>query len=86
VDPTAGVRLLGVTASNFGDAAEQLSLLADSDGGAGDPEAHEWHLAETAVDAIRERFGSGAIGPASAVDDGGLRLVRRGAQQWGPDS
>lgn len=41
--------------------------------------------AETTVDAIRERFGKSAIGPASAVGDRGLRVVRKGAQQWGPD-
>ena len=38
-----------------------------------------------AVDAIRERFGNAAIGPASAIGDRGLRLVKKGAQQWGPD-
>ena len=45
----------------------------------------EWQAAEQTVDAIRERFGSAAIGPASAVSRKGLRLVRKGAQQWGPD-
>ena len=42
-------------------------------------------MAEETVDAIRNRFGLAAIGPASAVGARGLRLVRRGAQQWGPD-
>ncbi len=37
------------------------------------------------IDAIRERFGSTSIGPASAVSARGLRLARKGAQQWGPD-
>jgi DNA polymerase-4 len=83
VDPTPGVRLLGVSASNFGPAAEQLSLdalMADAPATAG-----EWQAAEQMVDAIRERFGAAAIGPASAVSRKGLRLVRKGAQQWGPD-
>ena len=83
VDPTPGVRLLGVSASNFGTAAEQLSLdglLGDAPAGAG-----EWQAAEQTIDAIRERFGATAIGPASSVSRKGLRLVRKGAQQWGPD-
>ncbi len=45
-----------------------------------------WQVAERTVDAIRERFGADVIGPGSAVDPGGLRVVRRGAQQWGPDA
>lgn len=83
VDPTPGVRLLGVSASGFGDPAEQLTLDDLLEGSPS--EQHEWQAAEETIDAIRSRFGSGAIGPASAVGDRGLRLVRRGAQQWGPD-
>jgi hypothetical protein len=45
----------------------------------------DWQAAESTVDAIRSRFGGAAIGPASAVEPRGLRVVRRGAQQWGPD-
>jgi DNA polymerase IV len=83
VDASAGVRLLGVSAANFGTVSEQLSLdQLFVDAPADD---QEWHVAEDAVDAIRSRFGSSAIGPASAVGERGLRLVRRGAQQWGPD-
>ncbi len=90
VDPSPGVRLLGVSATNFGAPAEQLSLddlLAAGPAGAGGvpPGAGEWEAAEETVDAIRTRFGSAAIGPASAVGGRGLRLVRKGAQQWGPD-
>ncbi|MFM2077192.1 MAG: polymerase [Actinomycetota bacterium] len=77
VDPSPGVRLLGVSASNFGAPAEQLSFDTAGEG--------EWQAAEETVDAIRARFGSAAIGPASAVDGRNLRLVRKGAQQWGPD-
>jgi DNA polymerase-4 len=86
VDPTPGVRLLGVSASNFAAAAEQLSM-EDLLAGSGDAPATaaEWQAAEQTVDAIRSRFGSAAIGPASAVSRDGLRLVRKGAQQWGPD-
>jgi DNA polymerase-4 len=83
VDPSPGVRLLGVSATNFGEIAEQLTLDDLLDGGTSDD--HEWQLAEETIDAIRSRFGNAAIGPASAVGADGLRLVRRGAQQWGPD-
>jgi DNA polymerase-4 len=87
VDPTPGVRLLGVAGSNFGAPAEQLSLddLFAADTAGAPATAGDWQAAEETVDAIRSRFGSSAIGPASAVDGQGLRLVRKGAQQWGPD-
>jgi DNA polymerase-4 len=83
IDPSPGVRLVGVSASNFGEPAEQLSL----DVGSGElaTEVHDWEAAETTIDAIRSRFGASAIGPASAVTANGLRVVRKGAQQWGPD-
>ena len=84
IDPSPGVRLIGVHASNFGEPAEQLSLddlFTDSDRAP----ATDWTDASVAIDAIRERFGNSAIGPASTVSRGGLRLVKRGAQQWGPD-
>ncbi|HZX56822.1 MAG TPA: hypothetical protein VFE86_19195, partial [Ilumatobacteraceae bacterium] len=84
IDPSPGVRLLGVSTSNFGSGSYQLSLDDLVDQPVDDQE--HWRLAEETVDAIRKRFGAAAIGPASAVGDQGLRLVRRGAQQWGPDS
>ena len=86
VDPSAGVRLLGVSTSNFGAPSEQLSLDDLMAGGADAPATPgEWQAAEETMDAIRTRFGSAAIGPASAIGRKGLRLVRKGAQQWGPD-
>ncbi len=83
IDPLPGVRLLGVSTSNFTAQSQQLSLddlLADRP-----DDQRQWQLAEETIDAIRKRFGTAAIGPASAVGDRGLRLVHRGAQQWGPD-
>jgi DNA polymerase-4 len=78
IDPAPGVRLLGVTASGLvGGTGRQLSF--DDLGGPA------WHEASGAVDAIRERFGDRAIGPASAVGRHGLRVKRRGDGQWGPD-
>jgi DNA polymerase-4 len=83
IDPSPGVRLLGVSASNFTTKSQQLTLDDLLDDRVDDE--HQWLLAEETIDAIRRRFGASAIGPASAVGDHGLRLVRRGAQQWGPD-
>lgn len=90
IDPSPGVRLLGISASQLIDppvVQDQLTLEdVVGDEPAGD---REWDAAEQTIDAIRSRFGNTAIGPASAVETGvkgaGLRLVRRGAQQWGPD-
>ncbi len=98
VDPTPGVRLIGVHASNFGEPVEQLrfdDLLAQTlaqtpdnetpDNETSHPASTDWTEATVAIDAIRQRFGDTAIGPASTMSATGLRLVRRGAQQWGPD-
>jgi DNA polymerase-4 len=62
IDPTPGIRLLGVSTSNFGEVAEQLSL----DALVTEP-TQGWSAAERTVDRIRQRFGTGVIGPASAV-------------------
>ncbi|MBV8981408.1 MAG: hypothetical protein JO086_10950, partial [Acidimicrobiia bacterium] len=76
VDVSPGVRLLGVSVSNLAQKqAQQLSLedavpLRDD--------------ATRAVDEVRRRFGPDAVGPAALVGDRGLRLKRRGEQQWGP--
>ena len=86
VDPAPGVRLLGVGAGGLTDAAvHQLALFDDVTGEAG-AGLDEWGDASRAVDEIRERFGSAAIGPARLAGPGGLRVKRRGDQQWGPDS
>jgi DNA polymerase-4 len=90
IDPGPGVRLLGVSASNFAFVARQLAFddvaaFGDAPVGSSGPTSTEWRLAETTVDDIRRRFGDSAIGPGSAVSSRGMRVVRRGAQQWGPD-
>ncbi len=78
IDPSTGVRLLGVHVSGLVEGAtRQLSL--DDDGGGG-----SWDEATGAIDAIRARYGADAIGPASLSSPEGLRLKRRGDQQWGP--
>jgi DNA polymerase IV len=79
VDPTPGVRLLGVHVSGLVDGGtRQLSL--DDLGGT------SWTEATTAVDAIRARFGADAIVPGALAGPEGIRIKRRGDQQWGPGS
>jgi DNA polymerase-4 len=83
VDPSTGVRLLGVHGSALvRDAARQLTL--DDLFEASEPSADDWGSASRAVDQIRDRFGAGAIGPASLTGPDGLRVKRGGEQPWGP--
>ncbi len=76
LDVAVGVRLLGVSAGNLAAPNRQLSLLDDVEAPS---------KAAGAIDEIRARFGTAAIGPASAVSTDGIQVVRKGAQQWGPD-
>ena len=77
IDPTPGVRLLGVHVSQLAEgAARQLTL--------DDVEAPSWDDATGASDAIRARYGAGAIVPASLAGPEGIRVKRKGDQQWGP--
>ena len=39
---------------------------------------------DAAVDAIRERYGRGSVGPAALVGATGLRVKQVGDSQWGP--
>ena len=78
VDPSPGVRLVGLSASGLvEDPVRQLSLDDAAD-------AH-WPEVDVTIDAIRARFGDRAIGPATLHGRDGLRVKRRGEQQWGPD-
>jgi DNA polymerase IV len=100
IDATPGVRLIGLSGSNLGPPVRQLTLQLTPDmDGSGDDSTDsararavqgasrtaDWESATEAMDAIRDRFGTGAIGPASALEHGRIRVVRPGAQQWGPD-
>jgi DNA polymerase-4 len=77
VDPSAGVRLLGVSVSNLVDeGARQLTFDAGLQPG--------WDDASRAVDDIRTRFGDEAIVPAALRGPDGIRVKRQGDQQWGP--
>ena len=76
VDPSPGVRLLGVSVSNLGPRpGEQLRLGEGEDG---EP------AVARAVDEVRRRFGDAAVGPATLLRSDGLAVKRRGDQQWGP--
>ncbi len=80
VDVASGVRLLGVSVSGLSSKeVEQLTLGIDGD------DDGSWDQASEAIDAIRRKFGAEAIAPASLAGPGGVRVARRGAQQWGPD-
>jgi DNA polymerase-4 len=80
LDVSSGVRLLGVSASGLTSRdVEQLTLGIDQD------DDGAWDHASEAIDAIRRRFGPEAIAPASLTGPGGVRVARRGAQQWGPN-
>ncbi len=43
-----------------------------------------WAELTAAVDGIRHRYGQGAVGHASLLDEGGLAHRERGESQWGP--
>ena len=78
VDPTPGVRLIGVSVSGLSQGiGRQLTL--DEAGDAG------WDDATEAVDAIRARFGPAAIGPATLAEGGRVRVRQEGEAPWGPD-
>jgi DNA polymerase-4 len=75
VDVSPGVRLLGVSVSQLGEAGvRQLSL--------DDVQQPSWGAASSAIEEIRERFGDSSIVPATMTGRGSKR---RGEQQWGPD-
>lgn len=80
VDPTPGVRLLGVAGSQLVSGARQLALGFDDE--AARPEA--WREASGAIDEIRRRFGDTAIAPAALVHERD-RGSRPGGRPWGPD-
>ncbi len=93
VDCSEGVRLLGVSASNLVErGAEQLRFDSSAGHSGGDAGAEVGEgtgvagAAEVtqAIDDVRRRFGDAAVGPASLIRSGALKLKRQGDQQWGP--
>ena len=88
VDCSEGVRLLGVSASNLVERqSEQLSFDGTGAGpGSGNQRDEGSGPAPVAqaIDDVRRRFGDAAVGPASLIRGGALKLKRQGDQQWGP--
>ena len=87
VDVGAGVRLLGVTLSNLvEDAPRQMTLddVAAVDPATPAADGAAWQAVTAAVDAVRERFGSDALRPATVLGEGGR--PRPGQNPWGPDA
>lgn len=90
VDVSAGVRLLGVGVSALQPSAAapglQLRLpeVEAGDGSGGSPGSLAQADVEAAVDAIRARYGTGAVGPASVLDtERGLGAQQVGDAPWG---
>jgi len=81
VDPSPGVRLLGVSVSNLAPRPGEQLRFGDDDGPVGDREP----AVARAVDEVRRRFGDAAVGPATLLRGDGLGVKRRGDQQWGPE-
>ncbi|MDQ4098171.1 MAG: DNA polymerase IV [Actinomycetota bacterium] len=81
VDPSPGVRLLGVAASNLVERPGTQLTLPEGEGG-----ERRWEGVGEAVAAVRRRYGEAAVGPAALLDGerSTLRLRRLGDQQWGP--
>jgi DNA polymerase-4 len=91
INPSDGIRLLGVSASGLVEGhggGAQLSF----DLGDGQAEGNEsattveqsWQDVTAAVDAIRSRFGRAAVGSASMVTDDGVQVPARRDAPWGP--
>ncbi|MEY4130799.1 MAG: hypothetical protein RLZZ31_923 [Actinomycetota bacterium] len=80
VDPSPGVRLLGLSVSGLSrDTARQLSFDDVLSG-------PSWPEASRTIDEIRARFGDDAIVPTTVIGPQGTGRKRRGQRQWGPDA
>ena len=97
VELAMGVRLLGISMSGLQDtsASRQLTfdMLAGGPEGVDGPQEptpvqlqESWAEITAAVDAVRSRFGLGAVGPASMVSAAGLAVPGRRDAPWGPSA
>jgi DNA polymerase-4 len=84
VDPSPGVRLLGVSVSNLVPRPGEQLRLGEDDGAGGAATRDREPAVARAVDEVRRRFGDAAVGPATLLRADGLGVKRRGDQQWGP--
>lgn len=94
VELPMGVRLLGVSVSGLQPSSAGLQLRFDLHapitgtpaGGATDAALRQEHWREVtaAIDAIRQRFGTAAVGTVSMVGPGGIVVPARRDAPWGP--
>jgi DNA polymerase IV len=90
VDPGEGIRLLGVSASGLvAGGVDQLAFDLgdglDEDNESATAREQSWQELTAVVDAIRNRFGRGAVGAASMVTEEGVQVPARRDAPWGPD-
>ncbi|MFM8869955.1 MAG: DNA polymerase IV [Actinomycetota bacterium] len=79
IDPAQGVRLVGIHAARLGTKVDEGRLFDDFDDPVEAVEA-QWSVANDAIDTILDRYGKGAIGPAST-----LHSRRPGESPFGPE-
>lgn len=87
IDLGPGVRLLGVSASNFVDPVSAVRGVQESLFDDPSPSGHDeesWSSASEAIDEIRGKFGRAAIRTASALRDE-ADLGEVGEKRWGPN-
>ena len=82
VDLEDGIRLLGVSVQQLDDRVAVQGRLEFDDGAV--VPSDDQRALEDALDSVRERFGSDAVGSAAFMDRGRLRTGRR-ASLWGPE-
>lgn len=81
LSPSLGIRLIGVSVTQFGESVTQLSLFEDQSDATASIESR-WDPASRAIDAIRDRFGRGAIGSAGALGSPDSNQP----SPWGPNT
>lgn len=81
IEPSQGVRLLGVHAQKLSVGGQAVPRLFDDDSDAVESLEREWSEASRAVDSIIDKFGSGSIGPASVL----RQKTRPGEAPYGPE-
>jgi DNA polymerase-4 len=90
IDPGEGIRLLGVSASGLSaGGVDQLSFDLgdglDDDNHSATAREQSWSEVTATMDAIRDRFGTSAVGAASMVTEEGVQVPARRDAPWGPD-
>jgi DNA polymerase IV len=98
VDVRPGVRLLGVSVSGLQAAGAVRQLRFDLDDGLGTEgpggppgsdasrRQETWQDVMAVVDAVRQRFGTGAMGTVSMVGPDGIAVPARRDAPWGPSA